>query len=117
VHVPLNSGWRIKRQAAPGAAVEPEFSGAHQPGYDDSSWIPIQLPHTWDAIPNNPFATTHRFRGLCWYRQSSNVPFCFFLISHGLRRVVHSNVTEHPTSQWVVQQLREAFPRMSHPDA
>jgi beta-galactosidase len=72
--VPLNSGWRFKRQAAPGAAVEAEFLGAHQPGYDDSSWTPIQLPHTWDATPNNPFATAHHFRGLGWYRRSFNVP-------------------------------------------
>lgn len=33
-----------------------------------------------------------------------------FAISHGRRRVLHFNVTEHTTSQWIVQQLREAFP-------
>ena len=38
------------------------------------------------------------------------VLYCFFVISHGRRRVLHFNVTEHPTSQWIVQQLREAFP-------
>jgi integrase len=36
--------------------------------------------------------------------------YCFFVIRHSRRRVVHFNATEHPTSQWVVQQLREAFP-------
>jgi beta-galactosidase len=70
----LNSGWRFKRQAAPGAAVEPEFAGAEQPGYDDSSWALIELPHSWDATPYNPFATAHHFRGLGWYRRSFNVP-------------------------------------------
>jgi len=36
--------------------------------------------------------------------------YCFFVIEHGRRRVLHFNVTPHPTAEWVVQQLREAFP-------
>lgn len=36
--------------------------------------------------------------------------YCFFVIEHERRRVLHFNVTAHPTSEWVVQQLREAFP-------
>jgi putative transposase len=36
--------------------------------------------------------------------------YCFFVISHGRRRILHLNVTKHPTSLWVVQQLRESFP-------
>jgi transposase InsO family protein len=43
------------------------------------------------------------------------VLYCFFVISHGRRRVLHFNATEHPTSQWIVQQLREAFPEDSAP--
>ena len=38
------------------------------------------------------------------------VLYCFFVISHGRRRILYFNVTKHPTSPWVVQQLREAFP-------
>ena len=29
---------------------------------------------------------------------------------HGRRKILHFNVTEHPTCSWIVQQLREAFP-------
>jgi putative transposase len=36
--------------------------------------------------------------------------YCLFLIHHNRREVIHFNVTEHPTGEWVVQQLREAFP-------
>ena len=36
--------------------------------------------------------------------------YCFFVIEHGRRRILHFNVTSRPTSEWVVQQLREAFP-------
>lgn len=35
---------------------------------------------------------------------------CFFVIAHDRRRILHCNVTKHPTSAWVTQQLREAFP-------
>src|ERR1700674_3267636 len=40
-------------------------------------------------------------------RQSRSA--CFFVIGHGRRRILHFNVTRHPTSAWIVQQLREAF--------
>jgi putative transposase len=36
--------------------------------------------------------------------------YCFFVIEHGRRRILHLNVTRHPTADWAVQQLREAFP-------
>jgi transposase InsO family protein len=41
-----------------------------------------------------------------WFRTL----YCFFAIEHGRRRILHFNVTFHPTSDWIVQQLREAFP-------
>ena len=36
--------------------------------------------------------------------------YCFFVIEHSRRKILHCNVTRHPTAEWVVQQLREAFP-------
>jgi putative transposase len=41
--------------------------------------------------------------------------YCFFVISHDRRRILHFNVTRHPTSAWTVQQLREAFPYQCSP--
>ena len=38
------------------------------------------------------------------------VLYCFFVISHSRRRLLHFNATEHPTSEWITQQMREAFP-------
>jgi hypothetical protein len=37
------------------------------------------------------------------------VLYCFFVIAHNRRRILHFNVTDHPTADWVVQQLRETF--------
>jgi hypothetical protein len=39
-----------------------------------------------------------------------SILYCFFVISHDRRRILHLNVTKHPTSLWIAQQLREAFP-------
>jgi len=36
--------------------------------------------------------------------------YCFFIIAHDRRRILHFNVTRHPTSIWTAQQLRDAFP-------
>ncbi len=38
------------------------------------------------------------------------VLYCFFVIEHHRRRILHFNATAHPTSEWIVQQLREALP-------
>jgi hypothetical protein len=38
------------------------------------------------------------------------VLFCLVVLRHDRRRVLHFNVTEHPTAQWAAQQLVEAFP-------
>jgi transposase InsO family protein len=38
------------------------------------------------------------------------IPFVFVALSHERRRVVHFGVTEHPTQEWTMQQMREAFP-------
>jgi len=45
----------------------------------------------------------------------STCSICFFIISHDRRRILHFNITRHPTSSWIVQQLREAFPYQSAP--
>jgi putative transposase len=38
------------------------------------------------------------------------VLYVFLVLTHERRRIVHFNVTAHPTAEWTAQQLREAFP-------
>ena len=38
------------------------------------------------------------------------VLFVFIVLSHDRRRVLHFNVTDHPSEEWAAQQMREAFP-------
>ncbi len=41
--------------------------------------------------------------------------YVWFVIEHARRRILHFNVTSNPTAQWVIQQLREAFPDAADP--
>src|SRR3989449_6023448 len=43
------------------------------------------------------------------------VLFVFLVLAHERRRVVHFNVTEHPTAEWTAQQIIEAFPEDAAP--
>jgi transposase InsO family protein len=38
------------------------------------------------------------------------VLFVLVVLSHHRRRIIHFNVTEHPTAEWTAQQIVEAFP-------
>jgi putative transposase len=76
--------------------------------------------------PRNPepakrwLAFLHNHRELITAMDFFTVPtitfgvlYCFFIIAHDRRRILHFNVTRNPTGAWVVQQLREAFPYRS----
>jgi putative transposase len=43
------------------------------------------------------------------------VLYCFIVLLHGRRKIVHFNVTTNPTAQWAAQQIIEAFPDDTSP--
>src|SRR6516165_1041830 len=43
------------------------------------------------------------------------VLFVLVVLAHRRRRVIHFNVTEHPTGRWTAQQMVEAFPEETAP--
>jgi hypothetical protein len=43
------------------------------------------------------------------------VLYVLVVLAHDRRRVVHFNVTEHPTAAWTAQQMIEAFPEETAP--
>ena len=43
------------------------------------------------------------------------IMYVFLVLAHERRRIVHCAVTAHPTAEWTVHQLREAFPWESAP--
>jgi transposase InsO family protein len=65
------------------------------------SWRAFLENHLGDLVSIDFFTVpTARFRVL----------FCLLVLSHKRRRVLHFNVTDHPTAQWTAHQIVEAFP-------
>ena len=48
-------------------------------------------------------------------RVGFKVLFVLIVSAHDRRKVLHFNVTEHPTARWTAQQLVETFPRDTAP--
>lgn len=77
----LNAGWLFERQVkgtgelgsfdrntADASKIEPRFRAASEPGYDDSWWQSIDLPHTWNAHDVSDEQAGY-WRGVGWYRK------------------------------------------------
>ena len=65
------------------------------------TWRTFLDNHVGDIAAIDFFVVpTVRFRSL----------YCFIVLRHNRRRVVHFNVTAHPTARWTAQQIVEAFP-------
>ncbi len=65
------------------------------------SWRSFLNNHLWDIAAIDFFTVpTATFQ----------VVYVFVILQHGRRRILHVNVTSHPTSLWTAQQIIEAFP-------
>jgi putative transposase len=65
------------------------------------TWKAFLNTHVRDMVSIDFFVVpTKRFKVL----------FVLVVLAHHRRRVVHFNVTEHPSAQWTGQQIIEAFP-------
>jgi putative transposase len=80
-----------------------------------SRYLARRLPRPGDSAKNwLAFLSNHRemIAALDFFTVPTirlRLLYCFFVTDHGRRRILHFNVTAHPTAEWVVQQLREAF--------
>jgi len=64
---------------------------------------------SWLAFLNNHREVIAAFDFFTLPTMTFRVLYCFFVIEHERRRILHFNATTHPTGDWVVQQLREAL--------
>ncbi|HOK65172.1 MAG TPA: glycoside hydrolase family 2 TIM barrel-domain containing protein [Anaerohalosphaeraceae bacterium] len=64
LEVPLNDSWRFYRADASGAAA---------PGFDDSSWSVVTVPHTYNALDGQDGGSNY-YRGPAWYRKRLTIP-------------------------------------------
>ena len=65
---------------------------------------------TWRTFLTNHLAQTAAIDFFTVPTATFRVLFVFVVPSHERRRVLHFGVTEHPTEEWTMQQMREAFP-------
>ena len=65
---------------------------------------------TWRTFLTNHLAQTAAIDFFTVPTATFRVLFVFVVLSHERRRVLHFGVTEHPTEEWTMQQMREAFP-------
>src|SRR3989454_405488 len=77
-----------------------------RPGPPSQTWRAFLTNHVQDLVSIDFFAVpTVRLRVL----------FVFVVLAHDRRRVLHFNVTEHPTAAWTAQQIVDALPDDSAP--
>ena len=74
--------------------------GIRRRGGSAQSWLAFLSNHR-EAIVAFDFFTVPTV--------SFKLLYCFFVIEHGRRKILHCNVTAHPNAEWVVQQLRATF--------
>jgi len=73
----------------------------YQPKRARPTWRAFLDQHVRDLVSIDFFIVpTATFRVL----------FVFIVLAHDRRRIVHFNLTEHPTVQWTAQKIVEAFP-------
>ena len=70
---------------------------------------------TWKAFLNNHVRDLVSIDFLVLPTVRFKVLFVLVVLAHHRRRVVHFNVTEHPTAQWAGPQIIEAFPWNTRP--
>jgi putative transposase len=65
---------------------------------------------TWKTFLNNHVKDLVTLDFFVVPTVTCKVLFVIVILAHHRRRVVHFNVTEHPTAEWTTQQVVDAFP-------
>jgi beta-galactosidase len=67
--VGLGHGWRFKQSDS--------LVGVENPGFDDSSWTAVDVPHTWNRLGNEGIErspASNTVQGVGWYRLRFKAP-------------------------------------------
>jgi beta-galactosidase len=86
----INSTWKFNKA---------DVANAQLPSFDDSSWITLDLPHTWNALDGEDGGSNY-YRGIGWYRkhctigsENSGKRIYLFFESVGISADVYCNGT------------------------
>jgi beta-galactosidase len=86
-----NGGWRFLRGDA---------RGAERPDFDDSDWLPANLPHGLEVLPEEASGGVN-YQGPAWYRTRLTVPEDWA----GKRLVLHFEAIMGKSRIWIDGQL------------
>lgn len=70
---------------------------------------------TWRTFLHNHLDQTAAIDFFTVPTATFRILYCFLVIIHARRRVVHFNITDHPSADWTAQQIVEAFPYNESP--
>ena len=70
---------------------------------------------TWRTFLENHLGQIAAIDFFTVHTLSFRTLYCFIILLHDQRKVVHFNVTAHPTAVWTAQQIIEAFPEDTAP--
>ena len=86
-----NGGWRFIRSDVP---------GAEKPDFDDQGWLPVNLPHGLELLPEEASGCVN-YQGPAWYRTRLTVPADLA----GKRLTLHFEAIMGRSQVWVDGQL------------
>src|SRR5262249_9341058 len=73
-------------------------------------------PQAWKTFLTNHLAAAASMDFFTVPTLTGRILFVVIVLSHVRRRIVHFNITEHPTAEWTAQQIVEAFPDDTAPN-
>jgi hypothetical protein len=76
---------------------------------------PRSPSQTWRTFLSNHLASAASMDFFTVPTLTGRVLFVLVVLSHHRRRIVHINITEHPTATWSAQQVVDAFPNDTAP--
>src|SRR5207247_1025606 len=104
------------RESAVGRAADPRRigqAGHHDLGADRVAATAATAPPVVTDVADLSHQSCRHARVDGLLRRADltgRVLFVLVLLSHRRRRIIHVNITEHPTAMWTAQQIIEAFP-------
>ena len=78
-----------------------------------AKYMPARSPQpsaTWNTFLRNHLHETVAMDFFTVPTATFRLLYCFVVLHHDRRRILHFNVTAHPHAKWISQQLVEAFP-------
>jgi hypothetical protein len=106
----MENGWGARKVQS-----EPEKLGFRASLATVSRYLPKRRPNDaqrqrWTTFLRNHGDAIAAMDFLVVPTLRFNLLYVWLVIEHDRRKLLHVNVTSHPTSSWTIQQLRAAFP-------